>query len=324
MKKRFMIFAAAMLAVAAPAFAWHGKGHYDAARLAVAAASAADANLPAFLASADGRERIAHSSLDPDNFTHPIAPDALHRAEAPEHFFDVELLGPAAPADANFPPDRYAFIDYCYAHGIKPGRIGMLPYAVTEWTQRLTVALAEYRKYPDDPAVRAKCLVCAGMLAHYAADLCQPLHTTIHYDGRAGADAGQKSPRSGIHAKVDSLLGKLLADANTPPDWPRRDANAVLAAVRPAAMDRVLPAALAEIRRSHALVGRVYDLEKQLPPETGMIPAGSDVEKFAAERMRSAVNLTASLYLTAWRDSAAVKLPWWYSRPYNPPQKTGH
>jgi hypothetical protein len=321
-----MMAAAAVLACCAAAQGWHGKGHYDATMLALRAIKA-DANLPAFFAAGAGT--VAHASLDPDNFTRPIAPDALHKAESPEHFFDIDVepLAGAPPADANFPPDRYAFIDLCYARGVKPNRVGMLPYAVTEWTQRLTVTFAEHRKYPDDPAIRAKCLLSAGMLSHYAADLCQPLHVTIHYDGRCGPDG--KIPRSGIHAKVDALLGKLMLDptsrpgrpapaANAPPR-PALDANSPLSGVRPAPFGAVLPAVMAEIRRSHALVDRVYELDKQLPAETDPIAPGSAVEKFTVDRMRAAAGLIASLYMTAWQDSAAIKLPWWYRRPYNPP-----
>jgi len=351
--RSIMSAAAVVLACGAAAQAWHGKGHYDATTLALRAARA-DGNLPAFFAAGAGI--VAHASLDPDNFTRPIAPEALHKAESPEHFFDIDVepLAGEPLAGANFPADRYAFIELCFARGVKPNHVGLLPYAVTEWTQRLTVALAEHRKYPGDPAIRAKCLLYAGMLSHYAADLCQPLHVTIHYDGRA--DSAGKSPRSGVHAKVDALLGKLMLDPNAPAARPALDANALparpaldananaapptsanptvtispddmapiatalLADVHPATFGAVLPAVMAEIRRSSALVGRVYELEKQLPAETDPIAPGSAVEKFAIDRMRAAARLVASLYLTAWKDSAAVKLPWWYRRPYNPPQ----
>lgn len=309
-KYRSVILAAAVfLTSATPAWAWHGKGHYDATLLALRAVRT-DGNLPAFFHA--GADTVAHSSLDPDNFTRPIAPDVLHRAESPEHFFDIELL-----ADANMPANRYEFIDLCYRRKLKPNRVGLLPYAVTEWTQRLTVALAEHRKYPENPAIRAKCLLHAGMLAHYAADLCQPLHVTIHYDGRV--TAGGKSPRSGIHAKVDALLGKLTGDANAPSPRHAFDANALLTGLHPVAFEAVLPAAMAELRKSSALVDLVYELEKQIPAEADPIAPGSRVEKFSAERMRAAAGFIASLYLTAWRDSAAIKLPWWYRRPYNPP-----
>ncbi|MCD6364658.1 MAG: hypothetical protein J7M14_02160, partial [Planctomycetes bacterium] len=167
--------------------AWHEPGHE---RITREVAALLPPGMPAFFRA--GASTIVHCSADPDAFTRPIAPPQLHAAESPEHYFDVELLANQTP-----PPNRYDFIALCNSKGIKPNHVGMLPYAVTEWTQRLMVAFAEYRKWPDNPHVHTKCLVYAGLLAHYAEDACQPLHTTIHYDGRATADG--RSPRSGIH-----------------------------------------------------------------------------------------------------------------------------
>jgi hypothetical protein len=82
-----------------------------------------------------------------------------------------------------------------------------LPYAIAEWTERLSIAFAEHRKYPANPYIQNKCLVYAGFLAHYAQDLCMPLHTTIHHDGRANPDGS--TPKTGIHPRVDSLVEKL-------------------------------------------------------------------------------------------------------------------
>ena len=142
----------------------------------------------------------AHCSVDPDVFKSRGTPH-LRDAEAPEHYLDLELLG-----GTKLPKTRYTYLALCAKKGVAPEKAGLLPYAVIEWTQRLTLAFAEHRKWPDDPHIRAKCLVYASNLAHYAADLCQPLHTTIHFDGRA--DEGGSSPRTGIHQKVDGLLHK--------------------------------------------------------------------------------------------------------------------
>ena len=329
---------------AAPAAAWHGKGHHVATVLAV---QTGKDKLPEFFVRGAGT--IAHCSLDPDMFTRPIAPPALHAGEGPEHYFDMEQLGgtegwhghlaresqghlgPASapgqntgqtpvrptgkmpvpqPDGAEMPANRYEFIALCATKTLRPEKVGMLPYAVTEWTQKLTVAFAEYRAYPDDPAIRAKCLTYAGLLSHYAEDLCQPLHVTIHHDGRAKADGS--SPRSGIHGKVDALLGKLKVDE-----------PAVLKAVTPAPLEGdLLTAVLAEIGRSHALVERVYEMENDLPAMDAPLPEGGPAAKFTAERLTATVQFTASLYQTAWRDSAAIKLPKWYARPYPEPLPT--
>ena len=289
--RRIAAVAAVVAAWAAPAAAWHGKGHHLATELSVAAAD----GLPAFFRA--GAATVAHCSLDPDLFTRPIAPAVLHQGEAPEHYFDLELV-----EGMKLPPSRYEFLALCASKGLSGAKVGLLPYAVTEWTQRLTVALAEHRAGPDNPHVRLKCLVYAGILSHYAQDLCQPLHLTIHWDGRARSDGA--SPRTGIHTKVDALLGKLKVD-------PKR----VLADVNPAApIADLFPAVMAEIRKGHALVETVYRLADDLPALADPLKPGSPAAGFAAERLRGCVRFTASLYATAWKDSAGVKLPSWYER----------
>lgn len=298
--------------------AWHAKTHRAAVLLAL---QAAKADLPAFLPA--GAATVAHCSLDPDLFTRPIGPEPLNGAEAPEHFFDIELL-----KDAPAPAGRKEFIAWCARNDLEPQKIGLLPYAVTEWTQRLTVALAEHRADPNNPHVRTKCLVYAGLLAHYSADLCQPLHITIHWDGRAKSDGS--SPRSGIHNRLDALPGKLKFD---PAALLRDIKPAPLALLAPpaaqgepqrvsggsgspakASPSPLLKGVLDEIGRSHALVQRVYAMEKDIPAADAALDPNSPAAAFATERLKAAATFTACLCLTAWRDSQAIKLPSWYKR----------
>jgi len=285
------ILAFTTLLAVAPAPAWHGPGHQKATLLV---GEALPKDLPAFFR--DGAATIAHCSVDPDLFRFRGFPE-LRDQEAPEHFFDLELLEGADP-----PPTRYGFVDFCARKGISPAKIGLLPYALVEWTQRLTMAFAEHRKWPENPHIRRKCLVYAGILSHYAQDACQPLHTTIHYDGRARADGS--SPRTGIHAKVDALLGKLQIDP-----------KAAAAEVRPVSFDKLMPAVLTRIRQSNALVEEVYRLEAQLPAAGAPLPAEGEVVEFSKGHLRACAEFTGSLFLTAWRQSAEVDIPAWHKRP---------
>jgi len=291
--KRIMPFlpVAVILLSAAIATGWCNLGHDKATRTAL---SAAKGKLPEFFAA--GAVTIAHCSLDPDAFRRPIAPDELHTAEAPEHYFDMELLEGEDP-----PPDRDGFITLCAKKKLEVSKIGLVPYAVTEWTQRLSVAFAEHRAWPKDRNIQIKCLVYAGLLAHYAQDLCMPLHTTIHYDGRANPD--KSSPRTGIHLKVDALLEKC----NTPSEKIVKD-------LRVKRFEKLLAAVIAELKRSHALVDKVYQLEDKLPALEDPIPQGSELESFTRERLRAAAGFTASLYITAWENSKDIKLPEWHER----------
>lgn len=294
---RMMRLAAAVLCLAVgPAFGWHGPGHERATRAAVEATSD---RLPPFFT--EGVETVVHCAVDPDLFTRPIGPPELHATEAPEHYFDIERLD-GAPV----PPTRQDLLALLAEKDLKVVEVGTVPYAIVEWTQRLSVALAEHRRWPDDPSIRRKCLVYAGILSHYAADLCQPLHTTIHYDGRVGPDG--RSPHTGIHKRVDALPGKL--PLGEPVD------------LRP---DRIEPpadlhAAVVEcLRASHALVDRVYALDEAIPAYEEPLPADSEAAGLARERLAASSRFVARMFLAAWEQSADITLPDWHHRPSRPP-----
>jgi hypothetical protein len=193
-----------------------------------------------------------------------------------------------------------AFVSLCCSLGVSPGKVGLLPYTLAEWTERLAVAFAEYRRWPKDKMIPQKCFVYAGFVSHYAQDLCQPLHTTIHYDGRMGQDG--VSPRSGIHEKTDALVERLGAR------------SAVIARdLSPATVDSLMPFVLRELSSTHALVDTLYALEALLPAVGGAKPP-APVAAFAIDRMRRAAAVTAGLYVYAWRLSADIEFEEWLKR----------
>ena len=283
--KSIVAAAAAALLLGTPARGWWGDGHGILTR---AAFKALPEGVPAFFC--QGGEVAANVVFDADLFKNRGVPRA-YNAEHPEHYFDVELLQGRQP-----PSTRYAFLEMCAGAGLDPSSVGLAPYAVAEWTERLMVAFAEHRRWPQNEAIQSKCLVYAGFVAHYAEDLCQPLHVTVHYDGRVQADGG--SPHSGIHKRVDALVEKLEFK---PEDLAR--------GLEITAADSLMPAILETIDQSHALVDLVYKLEGELGD--AWTP---QVREFAWERARAAARFTAVLYLSAWEKSAAVKLPDWLER----------
>ena len=279
-------------------YGWHAPGHKQITALAV---DAVPDDMPAFFI--EGVETVTHCACDPDFFREPFAEAEVTAAERPEHYFDIEWLN-----GAPIPPDRAAFLNWCADNDVDVASIGLLPYAVTEWTQRLTVAFAEYRRYPDNPAIQAKCLVYAGLLSHYAQDLCQPLHTTIHYDGRVGPDG--KSPGTGIHTKVDALIGKLAATVDVDVD------SMGIESITP--FDNLFEGVVQQLLTSHELVDVVYRMEPLLPDYDAPFDHNADgawAAVFAAERLKAATHFTARLYLTAWVNSEKLTFPDWYARP---------
>lgn len=273
-----------------PVRAWWPKGH---SIIAEGAVRALPTEVPRFFRQGTGQ--IAHNAQDPDVLKNRALPE-LRDAEDPEHFIDLELL-----RGKPLPPTRSEFLKLCAEEKLDPKRVGYVPYAVTEWTERLTMAFAEHRKWPRNPYIRQKCLVYAGMLAHYAGDMCQPLHLTLEFDGRIPAGGG--TPKRGIHAKMDALIEKL---AFTP--------QMLAHDQQPVAFDALLPTIVAEINAGRTHIDRVYALEADLPPEQGDWSPTPAARELGTERGRAATKFLASLYLTAWRKSASIELPPWLER----------
>jgi hypothetical protein len=284
------LYAGLLWVSSGPVQAWWPDGH---STLSKAAVQALPTEMPAFFRAGAGM--IAHTTQDPDVSKNRDAPFVSDR-EAPEHYIDLELLqGRALPAT------RHGFLKLCAGLKVDPKNVGYLPYAIAEWTERLSIAFAEHRKYPSNPYIRNKCLVYAGFLAHYAQDLCMPLHTTIHHDGRANPDGS--TPKTGIHTRVDSLIEKL-----------NMQSTRLAASQRVMAVSALLPAIMQELEQSRARIDLTYRLESQVPPENGLWKPTPEVEAFAEERARAATRFTASLFLTAWRNSTRIKLPQWLQR----------
>jgi hypothetical protein len=288
---RCTLVIALVIILAAQADAWHHEGHHLIALAAVRALPDKPGGVPRFFR--DGAATIAHLSIDPDMMRNPAAP-RLSASIAPEHYIDVELLQGRKP-----PKLRSQYVRMLGELKVAPDQAGFLPYALTEWTEALTIAFAEHRKWPDNPHIRIKCLVYAGYLAHYAGDLHQPLHTTIHFNGRA---VDGKSPNSGIHAKVDDLLHRFKLD----------DIEVDREKLR--GFDDAFASVLAEIDASHKLVDKVYELEPLLPGVKQKVELDPKVRAFALERAAASTKLTATLMLTAWEKSAKVVIPAYMDR----------
>lgn len=270
--------------------AWWAPGHRILDALAFRLLAA---DVPAFFK--EGRETIGFYAAEPDMWTE-FKPSALRDAERAEHFCDLELLREEA-----LPAARADFYFLCSRLHVSTDRVGRLPYAISEWYERLMIAFAHYRQAPDDVRVQNKIYYIAAILSHYAADATQPLHTTIHYDGRVAADGS--SPRSGIHLQVDALFGRI-----------RPDAAALPGKTGTVGTDAVFKTAVAAIETSHALVDRVYELEPLLPPVEGPLanPLDPQVTAFAQERAAAAAGFIALLWNSAWKNSADLEVPGWY------------
>ena len=291
MRRFFFTLCVISLAIGNPAWAWWSGGH---GVLTQASVKTLPDKMPQFFRS--GEQMIAHCSFDPDISKNRGTP-LVRGAEHPEHYLDLELL-----KGRPLPKDRYSFVQLCSELGVAPNKVGFVLYAVAEWTERLAVAFAEHRKWPNNLFIQNKCLVYAGFIGHYAQDMCQPLHLTIHFDGRVKTDGSR--PQRGIHEKVDALIEYLALE---PGDLARAQQ------VEP--LNDLMPGILKEFESGFALIDQVYELENQLPSSRDKdwkrVPSVVD---FATERARESVRFTAALYLTAWEMSEQIQLEDWLDR----------
>ena len=278
------------LLLTTPVWAWWGGGHDI---LTQASVKALPEEMPEFFRSAE--KMVAHCAYDPDISKERGTPHA-RQAEYGEHYIDIELFG-----EHPIPEGRDAHLKLCAELGLEPRKVGTLPYALAEWTERLAVAFAEYRKWPDNPMIQNKCFLYAGFLAHYAQDMCQPLHLTINFDGIKQPDGTRL--HQGIHEKVDSAIELL---ALKPTDLARGQ--------RIEAVDDLMPAIIEQIKTGHSLVDNVYALAEDWKNLKNPTP---DLVEFTLIRARESVRWTASLYLTAWKLSEGIRLPGWLDRAKN-------
>jgi hypothetical protein len=281
----FLAVAAAALAFAGLARGWWVVGH---GTIAEAAAVNLPDDVPASFR--DGGKQLAHLAGDPDRWKNPKA-DHLKSAEGPDHFLDLENFDVKDVND--LPGDRWKAIARLLELKQAPDKTGMLPWAIMENYDRLSCAFRDLRETPDDPAVRSKCLVYAGVLSHLTGDCVMPLHTTRDYDGRKGAD--DKFVQKGIHARIDAF-----------PERNGFTADELSRGLKAKEIDDVWAHVLKALKDSHDQIDRCYDLDK-----AGAFEKPTDESrKFILERCRAGTQFTMDLWYTAWLRSAKLPKPY--------------
>jgi hypothetical protein len=255
-----------------PGLAWGERGH----RLINAAAVD---NLPEPLRSyfLARKEYLVEHAIDPDLLASDDA------SERPHHYTDLD-------ADDSFPflNLRRQFV----VERAGPTR-WQLPHGDSIWQiERFTLRLADSlqrRRWAD--ADRD-----AIFAAHYAADLTQPLHTVMNYDGQL---TGQK----GVHARFETELVNALADG-----WQLRPRPAVFEPDLRARIFREMTASFSYrnvvFASDHiAVSGRNY-LDPQYHATFYKL-AGPLAEK----RLEAGASFVSSLWYTAWVRAGKPVLP---------------
>lgn len=277
-----------LVALPTSAHAWGNGGHKMINKLA---ASTLPASVPAFLRSETAINEIEYLGPEPDRWRSPAEPE-LSKAQAPEHFIDLE------PADAlgPLPRNRLDFEAKVFAAGDRPEKIGLQPWETNEVWERLKAALREYRTLQaagkDTRGVEAAALFYAGWLGHYVGDGSQPLHTTIEYNGWVGPNPNGYTTEHKIHWQFEG---------------PFVEANIHEADVRPkmtepkAIEGDLFDTYVAYLRTTNTHVEKVYQLEKA----GGFVGAGSaESREFTTERLAAGASMLRDMIYTAWVESA--------------------
>lgn len=274
--------------LAGPALAWGDRGHELVNR---AAARALPPEVPALL-----RERVARLTYlgpEPDRWRNQDLQE-MNRAFAPDHFLDYEYTDAIDPERP--PPDRYAYAAALRQADRKPENTGFAPYMVVELCQRIEAQLVAIElldpAHPEAAERRAQAeealVYVAGVLGHYVADLANPHHTTIHYNGWVGENPEGFATDKGTHARFESIfverVGQQLDVDVVVKDAPRTDLD-------------YARAIWAFVRESHQQLVPLYRLDK-----AGAFAEGSDPAKgtaFVAGRMIRGATLLRDLWATA-------------------------
>ena len=289
------ILAATLVLSAAATRRWGEHGHTIAARAAVAALPD---EMPAFFR--DAAEQLVYLNPEPDRWRGGNARGAdraMDAAGAPEHFIDLELLPAARRAGILQAPDRFAFADSLRRIGERAQTVGVLPFTMLEYSQRLRVGFQAWRRARSAAQrafIEARIINDAGILGHYVTDASNPAHTTIHFNGWRGRNPKGYATDNRFHSRFESAFVQAHVRQNdlTP-----------LIAREPRTFPDLRSAILAHITESHALVERLYELDKAQP--FGVDDRRPEAKTFAAARLAAGAQMLRDLWWSAWVASAA-------------------
>lgn len=282
------------------ALAWGNEGHIYVNRVA---AENIPASMPRFLRRSVSE--IAYLGPEPDRWRSPTE-FALKNSQEPDHFIDLERVDWLNP----LPPGRYEFYRKLYEKRAAttdhpddylPEHVGLQPYIVMEVYGRLKAGFREYRKlkaaHQPTASVEHAIVFYAGWLGHYVADGSQPLHTTIQYNGWVGPNPNGYTTQHDIHAQFETVYVGANISANDFAGFVRA----------PEKLDDPFAAYIAYLKQSHALVEKVYAIDKAGGFHDKAAP---EAFEFTTHRLAAGSQMLLDLWYTAWLESGeAVPSP---------------
>lgn len=232
---------------------------------------------------------------EPDNWRN--AGPSANSSEFPDHYIDLEFV-----ASIQFPNRRYDFIDEMERSGVLRQRgvtaheVGFIPWRVAEMSELLEQQWRIWRRSDLTPEERAQneatIVHLAAALAHFAADVSNPLHTSMHHNGwMASTNPQSFATDCDLHSRFETyfVTGNVSLE-----DVKRRVAGADL--VR----DYFARATVA-VKSSNALVEELYRLDRDGEVRGSGTARGRE---FTAERIAYGASLIRDLWWSTYANSA--------------------
>jgi hypothetical protein len=281
---------AALVLLPSNLLAWGDAGHR---MIGLAAAERLPADMPEFFRAA--AQQLSYLNPEPDRWkdrAETTLDPALNGGTSPEHYIDMDLV----PADvlhaALAAPNRFAYDDSLRAYGSSASKMGLLPFAMIELTQKLRVDFRLWRIAPDSTVrhwMEASIIDDAGILGHYVADGSNPHHTTKHHNGWVGDNPKGYTTDNTFHSRFESQFVQAQTKQS--------DVLAVMTAP-PRVLPNVREAVIAYLNTTFAQLDPLYDIEKVTPfrAETST----PEQKAFAVARLGAGADMLRDIWYTAW------------------------
>ena len=271
-----------------------GWGPYGHTLIGEAAAKGLPPEMPSFFRMAS--DQLAFLNPEPDlwrdNLEQTYGP--WLRGSITDHRVFLDLV----PPDILRAPDRYAYLDMLAKRGIvsaveSVGPVpGLLHLRILELTQQLRIGFRRWRATTDPKQrgwIEARIIDDAGILGHYVADAANPHHTTVHIFGWFGPNPKGYPTDVEFHGRFEDEYVQAHVTS--------LDVVGALPA-EPRVVRELQEDVLQHLARSHALVERLYQLDKQEP--FGPTTTGPAHKQFTVERLVAGATMLRDLWWTAW------------------------
>lgn len=274
-----------------PTFPWGTEGHRMINENAITALTANDYGFPSFLKAQENITAIIFLAPEPDHWRSP-SEYALREFERPNHYISLERVLP----DLLF-RDRYTAFRRYLDKNLNPERVGLLPYNIMEYYDKLKVSFREYRslskRKQDTRPVELTAVYHASILAHYIGDGSMPLHLTVHHNGWIGPNPKGYTRDGAIHANVESKFVKNNITAKDFQGFIKVSVN----------LEDPYTAIINYLKDNFKYVEPLYQLEK----DGEFANSTNKAKQFIIERLASASQMLLNLWYTAWQESGQSK-----------------